>query len=164
MNLLPANPALHGPLLALAAAVTLGAAFIAQYGFGLAPCELCLWQRWPYLAVMIFGLLSVVMPAARFWLVLLAALAFAATSGVGLFHAGVEQGWWKGLSTCSGGATATTLEALRAQIAAAPIVRCDDVPFRFLGLSMAAWNAIWAGALCLLALKSAAIHRESREM
>lgn len=151
----PIAPPRSGPLLALLALFTLGAAFVAQYGFGLAPCELCIWQRWPYLVAAIFGLAAWPAAPLRPWLLRIAALCFLATSGIAVFHAGVELGLWQGLTSCSGGGTATTLEALRAQVAAAPVVRCDDVPFRFLGLSMAAWNALWAAALCLLALKLA---------
>ncbi|MBX3453225.1 disulfide bond formation protein B [Ferrovibrio sp.] len=143
---------LAGLLSAGLAAITLGAAFVAQYGFGLAPCQLCLWQRWPYAAAILLGLAAWRNQALRPWLLALTGLAFLATSGIGGFHTGVEYGWWKGLESCGGGSTAQSLEALRAQIMAAPIVRCDEVAFRFLGLSMAAWNAIWGLALAVLAL------------
>jgi len=146
---------LAGLLSAGLAAATLGMAFIAQYGFGLAPCQLCLWQRWPYAAAILLGLAAWQNAKFRPWLLGATALAFLATSGIGAFHTGVEYGWWKGLESCGGGATAQSIEALRAQIMAAPIVRCDDVAFRFLGLSMAAWNALWGLALALLTLSFA---------
>lgn len=157
------NPKLAGPAsaplafasLAFAAlsALTLGMAFLSQYGFGLAPCELCIWQRWPYAAVILLGLAAWKLERLRLPLLSLIALAFAIDSGIAVFHVGVEQTWWAGLSGCSGGSTAQSLEALRAQVLAAPVVRCDDVAFRFLGLSMAGWNALWAALLCLAALK-----------
>ncbi len=146
---------LAGLLAAALAAITLGAAFIAQYGFGLAPCQLCLWQRWPYAAAILLGLAAWRNAKLRPWLLGLTGLAFLATSGIGAFHTGVEYGWWKGLESCGGGGTAQSIEALRAQIMSAPIVRCDEVAFRFLGLSMAAWNALWGLALALLTLSFA---------
>ncbi len=143
---------LAGAGLALLSAATLGAAFLAQYGFGLAPCQLCLWQRWPYAAAIFLGLAAWKLERLRPLLLALTALAFFITSGIGGFHFGVEQKWWTGLESCGGGSTATSLEALRAQILAAPIVRCDEAAFSFLGLSMAGWNALWAALLGLLAL------------
>lgn len=147
--------ALAGPFFAALAAATLGMAFLAQYGFGLAPCELCLWQRWPYAAAILLGLAAWKLDRARPLLLGLVALAFAATAAVGVFHFGVEQKWWEGLSGCSGGSTATSIDALRAQILAAPVVRCDDIAFSFLGLSMAGWNALWAALLAVLAAMKA---------
>jgi len=149
------SPALAGPFFAALGAATLGMAFLAQYGFGLAPCELCIWQRWPYAAAILLGLAAWKLERARPALLGLVALAFMATAAVGVFHFGVEQKWWPGLSGCSGGNTATSIEALRAQILAAPVVRCDDIAFSFLGLSMAGWNALWAALLALLAATKA---------
>ncbi|WP_430397885.1 disulfide bond formation protein B [Ferrovibrio sp.] len=142
---------LAGLLFAGLSALTLGAAFVAQYGFGLAPCQLCLWQRWPYAAAILLGLAAWRLERFRPLLLWLVALSLAITAGVGLFHTGVEQKWWAGLESCGGGNTATTLEALRAQVLSAPIVRCDEAAFSFLGLSMAAWNALWGALLAILA-------------
>jgi disulfide bond formation protein DsbB len=90
-------------------------------------------------------------------LVWLAALAIAASGAIGLFHAGVEQGWWEGLTTCSTVATGATPEELLKSIMAAPLIRCDQIAWSLLGLSLAAWNAIIslcaAGAIAWLSLK-----------
>jgi len=136
----------HAPgIVVVLASGTLGAALVSQYVFGLQPCELCLWQRWPYVAAILFGLAAVFVPARlRATLLILAALAFVATAGIGVFHFGVEQHWWAGLPSCSGGTSASTVDELRAQLMGKPIVRCDDIAFQFLGLSMAGWNVIAA--------------------
>lgn len=149
------DPRRSGLSLATLAVFTLGVAFVSQYGFGLAPCELCLWQRWPYGAAILFGLAALLLPRWRSALLVLVALSFLATGGIGVFHAGVEWKWWQGLTSCGGGPTATTLEDLRAQIMAAPVVRCDEAAIRVLGLSMAGWNAIWAAVLALVAFLAA---------
>ncbi|KFI31799.1 disulfide bond formation protein B [Haematobacter massiliensis] len=143
-------------LAALGSLALLLGAFAFQYIGGLAPCHLCLWQRWPHAAAIVAGVLALAMPAVRFWrfLGLLAALT---ASGLGVFHTGVERGWWQGPTTCTGGGDLSGLSTgqLLDQILSSPIVRCDAVAWQFAGLSMASWNAIlsfllalfWAAAL-----------------
>jgi disulfide bond formation protein DsbB len=149
------SPHRSGLLVALAAAGTLALVLIAQYGFGLPPCEMCHWQRWPHIAALILGLAAFALPRWRVQLLSLAALSFAITGGIGVFHAGVEWKWWQGITSCASSATPNSLEALRAQIMAAPVVRCDEAAIRVLGLSMAGWNALWSAALAVYALLAA---------
>lgn len=130
----------------LGAGGALVAALVSQYGFGLAPCEMCHWQRWPYFAALPIALAALRWPSRG----LLGALAllFAADAGLAVFHAGVEWKWWTGFTACSGGGTqALSVEELRAQILQAPVVRCDEPALVVLGLSMAGWNALLATAL-----------------
>ncbi len=135
------------------AALLLGA-FAFQYIGGLAPCALCLWQRWPHAAAVGLGAVGLVMPAA--WVAWLGAVAAAATGGIGIYHTGVERDWWEGPSTCtSAGVSGLSPEQLMEQILAAPLVRCDDVPWEMLGLSMASWNAVISFALVLVWLAAA---------
>ncbi len=149
------QPHRSGLLVALAAGGTLALVLIAQYGFGLPPCEMCHWQRWPHIAALILGLAALLLPRWRVQLLSLAALSFAITGGIGVFHAGVEWKWWQGLTSCSSTATPNSLDALRAQLMNAPVVRCDDAAIRVLGLSMAGWNALWSAALAVFALLAA---------
>ena len=133
-------------------AVLLGGAYISQYGFGLHPCEMCWWQRYPHFAALALALLSTVAPPRKAWIAL-AALAIAVSGAIGVFHAGVEYGWWEGITGCTaipGGDSGDPLEAMLN----APLVRCDEAPFYFLGLSMAGWNAVISigSALAILAL------------
>ncbi len=73
----------------------------------------------------------------------LCAVAFVINAGVATFHVGVEQQWWQGTEACgAAGTTARTIEELRAQIFAAPIVRCDVVPWSLFGISMAGYNVL----------------------
>ena len=75
----------------------------SQYLGGLYPCEMCHWQRWPhYAAIALAGLAFLPMsPCARKALVLLAATGIAISGAIGVFHAGVEYGWWQGFTKCS---------------------------------------------------------------
>jgi len=139
------NPA-AGPATLLAQRLALGVpalllagAYVSEYGFGLYPCEMCWWQRWPHFAAVALGLLAYVAPGRRAWIAL-AALAILVSGAIGLFHAGVEYDWWEGITGCAtlDVAGADPLEA----VLAAPIIRCDEAPWSFLGLSLAGWNAL----------------------
>lgn len=146
-------------LAGLGSALLLGGALFFQLVVGLAPCELCIWQRWPHLvAVIIAGILWFIPSRV---LMGLGAASAAVAGGLGVFHTGVERGWWQGPTTCSGtGADITGLspEQLFEQVMAAPVVRCTDVAWEMAGLSMASWNAILSFGLVavwLIAMKRA---------
>ena len=117
------------------AALLLGALAFQHLG-GLAPCKLCIWQRWPHGAAILIGLLALFLPGPI--LPLLGLLAALATAGVGLYHTGVERGWWEGPTTCTSAPVGNLTPAeLMDHIMNAPLVRCDDVPWQLFNLSMA---------------------------
>nr|WP_321252824.1 disulfide bond formation protein B [uncultured Ruegeria sp.] len=121
-----------------------------QYLGGLAPCKMCIWQRYPHAAAALIGAVAIAVPRVSV-LPLLGALAAATTAGIGVYHAGVEQKWWEGPSSCTSsdiGGLSTT--ELMDQIMNAPLVRCDDIPWEMLGLSMAGWNAVLSAGLVLV--------------
>ncbi len=127
----------------------LAGAFAFQHIGGLAPCEMCLWQRWPHAAAILIGL--IILFTAEEKLSWFAALATFTTAAIGMFHVGVEQNWWDGPTTCSaGGVSDLSAQELMDQILTAPLVRCDDIAWQMAGISMAGWNAILS--LCLTAL------------
>lgn len=136
------------------AALLLGA-FGFQYIGGMAPCTLCIWQRWPHGAAVIIGLLALVI-GGRYW-AYLGALAAASSAGIALFHTGVERGWWEGLASCSAGSIKglSVTELLDPSANVAPPVRCDAVPWEMFSLSMASWNFILSAALVIIWLAAA---------
>ena len=151
----------HAPALVLLASVgILGGALASQYLGGLAPCKLCHYQRWPYIATIVLSLGAVFAfrgLGARRVLLGLCGLLFLVGAGVAVYHVGVEQGWFQGPTSCSGPATeATTIEELRRQLLATPIVRCDEVAWSMFGISMAGFNLIASVILAALALYAAA--------
>lgn len=113
----------------------LGGAYVSEYGFGLFPCEMCWWQRYPHFAAIGFGLASFALSPARVW-VALAGLAIVTSGLIGGFHAGVEYGWWQGITGCSN--MPTNLNVM--DINSAPLVRCDMAPWDLFGISLAGWN------------------------
>lgn len=123
----------------------LGGALGSQYLGGLAPCEMCYWQRWPHgAAIVLAGLAFTAAPASERSriLTLLAAAAIAISGAIGVYHAGVELGIFEGLTSCAATASGASKSELLDQIMKTPLVRCDQVQFAFLGISMAGWNAI----------------------
>lgn len=145
-----------GRLVVLAAGgslALLAGAFVFQT-LGYAPCKLCIWQRWPHAAAIAIGALTLL--TGLRWLPWAGALAAATTGALGVYHSGVELGWWQGPTTCtSGGALTGSTEELLGQIMTAPLVRCDDVAWIFAGLSMASWNAVLSFALAALWIAAA---------
>ncbi|MXO91370.1 disulfide bond formation protein B [Pontixanthobacter aquaemixtae] len=119
-------------------ALLLGGAYVSQYGFGLYPCEMCWWQRWPHFAALALAILSCFIPPARFW-IMLSGLAIIVSGLIGGFHAGVEYGWWEGLTSCATAIGAGGGDPLDA-IMNAPLIRCDVAPWTLFGVSLAGWN------------------------
>ncbi|WP_394653594.1 disulfide bond formation protein B [uncultured Sphingomonas sp.] len=134
-------------------------ALCSQYIGGLYPCEMCHWQRWPhYAAILVAAVAFATQGGTRRALVLLAALLIAVSGGIGVFHAGVEYGWWPGITTCTSTVRPTgSPEDMLAQIMNAPMIRCDVAQWTFAGISLAGFNAIMsligASVVALLALK-----------
>lgn len=138
--------------LAVASVLALAAALIAQYGFGLHPCELCLYQRIPYSVILLTGVVGLVWRKGNM-LLPIALLALLAEIALAIYHVGVEQHWWLS-GGCSSGSTPDSLDALKADIMGAAIVRCDEAAFQFLTISMAGWNIIYASLLLIYAIIS----------
>jgi disulfide bond formation protein DsbB len=140
----------HWLALSISAALLAGA-YCFQYLLGLPPCEMCWWQRYPHFAALALSLLGFVVPQRRL-LVGMAALAILVSGLIGGFHAGVEYGWWEGLTTCSTG-TLVGDDPLEA-IMNAPVIRCDVAPWDLWGISLAGWNFLFStvGALAVFAL------------
>jgi len=122
--------------------------------FGLAPCKMCIWQRWPHGAAVLIGAAALTLPWAA--LPLLGALAAATTGAIGIYHSGVERGFWEGPSTCTAGDIGgLSTDDLMAQIMAAPLVRCDEVAWSMLGITMPNLNALFSFALVAIWLVAA---------
>jgi disulfide bond formation protein DsbB len=122
---------------------------------GMAPCHLCLQQRWAHAATIALALAAACLPRPRPWLAAAAALALLAGAGTAAWHAGVERHWWA--SACAIDLRGiASVEDLRRALMAAPVVRCDDVAWSLLGLSMAAWNGLLSAAAAAWALAALA--------
>ena len=136
-------------------AALLAGALGSQYLGGLHPCEMCHWQRWPHYAAVALALIAYLMRGSAdrgrsfVWLAALAIL----TSGlIGAYHAGVELGIFEGFTQCTSTSLSGSTQDILKDIMATPLIRCDQVQFEFLGISMAGWNAILSTAAALTIL------------
>jgi len=138
---------------AIATTGLLATVFVMEHGFGIAPCNLCLLQRWPHAAVIPLGLIAllpVISDNGRRILLLLCAIAFTTTAGIGIYHVGVEQGMFAGPTSCSGGITGDSIEELRRKLMAAPMVKCNEVAWSLFEISLAGYNVLASSALAVL--------------
>jgi disulfide bond formation protein DsbB len=139
----------------LTIAAVLSGALLSQYWGGLAPCELCLLQRWPWAAAIVISLIAIIVGsrAALPWITLLLAAVFAVGSALACYHVGVEKHWFAGPNACTGAATAAdTVESLKASILGHMPVRCDEPAWSLWGISLAGWNllaSLLMGGSCL---------------
>lgn len=143
-------------LAALGSAGLLLGAFAFQHLGGLAPCKMCLWQRWPHAAAALIG--AALLAGAPRGLIWAGAAAAASTAAVGAYHAGVEWGWWPGPSSCTGAGidlNAMSGGDLLSLEGPMGVVLCDEIVWQLFGLSMAGWNAVLSLALTLIWIMAA---------
>lgn len=160
---LRSRPDPHFVLASLLAVAAIGGAWFSELGLGYVPCKLCLWQRWPYyiaLPLAATGFVRMRQPEARGALLLLAVvlgLVFLVSTGLGIYHAGVEWKLWLGPSDCGGRVitNAPSLEDFRKSLEKARVVLCDEAPMRVLGLSFAGWNAVVSTVIAALFFSAA---------
>ena len=154
-----AKPATAAALAVFAlASATLAGAWYFQLVVGLPPCPLCLEERIPYHVVIPLSLLMAIAALVRappklltvgFAAIVVAVLCNAVLGG---YHAGVEWHWWAGPTDCTG--PLTDLKAggsLLSQLQSVRVVRCDQASWRFLGISLAGYNALISLALAAIA-------------
>jgi disulfide bond formation protein DsbB len=147
------------------AAIVMAVVLLAQYWGGLAPCELCLSERWPWDVAIVISFIAAMVGSrpAMPWVALLLAAAFAAGSVLAAYHVGVEQHWFAGPAACTAAAgTPTSLDALRAQLAHQQPVRCDEPAWFLWGISLAGWNLLASLVMTGICITAVATARRRR--
>ena len=156
---LPPSQGARALLIAAASIVILATVWILQ-GFGYAPCELCLTQRYAFYAAIPLALLTALISRSAHGLAragfALLALVFAANAVLAAYHAGVEYHWWPGPTACTGGMTGSlNVNDLVNSLNSVKVVRCDEVQLRIAGLSLAGWNVAASAVLAVYAAVAA---------
>jgi disulfide bond formation protein DsbB len=157
-----ANPAATAALIiALVGAATIAGAWFFELAIRLKPCPLCLEQREPYYIAIPLALIV----AFAAWrkapraIVIAGLLALAALmlwgAYLGVFHAGIEWGWWAGPQECSGAAPLGPATDFLKRLETINVTRCDEAAWRFLGLSLAGYNALISAGLAAVAMLGA---------
>ena len=148
----------HAGVVFVLSSLVLGSAYAFEHWGGLAPCQLCFWQRYPYFALIPLALIAVLVPGLRKPLIGLCLLAFLVGTGIAFYHVGVEAKWWPGPDACA--PVAGSIEDMLTREA---VVRCDEPATHWLlpfGLSMAFYNLVFSALMSVYCLY--AIARKSR--
>ena len=156
------DPALVAALIVAAAGtLTIAGAWFFELVIGLNPCPMCLEQRWPYYV----GIPLALLVAFAAWRKApravvaggLVAVALLMLWGVymGVYHAGIEWKFWEGPQACSGAPQLGPATDFLKRLQEINITRCDEAAWRFLGLSLAGYNALISAALAAVALAGA---------
>ncbi len=163
------TPRLPGLLVVLVSLGALAAAFASEYWGGLAPCVLCIYQRYAYGAAIAVGLAAFALGRHLGWrrvTIALAGLVFLAGAGIAFFHVGVEQLWWRGTEACHapGFDAGMSIAELRKQLLETAFVPCDEVRWSLFGVSIAGYNVLASLLLAGLSLRAAKTmgHRKRR--
>jgi disulfide bond formation protein DsbB len=147
----------------IASILVLGAALASQYWGGLAPCELCLEERWPWIAAIAVGSVAALGGSRRALprVALILTVVFACGGALAFYHVGVERHWFAGPAACTAAAGAAgTLEALKAQLLHQMPVRCDQPAWSLWGISLAGWNLF--ASLAMTGISLAVLVRSPR--
>lgn len=143
------------PTLVLASCVAaLGSAYVAQYGFGLQPCFLCLVQRVPFAAAAVLALMALAAsPRRARGLVRLAGAVLLLNGAIAVYHVGVEQFWWASAVCAAGDAAGPmAVDDLAAAMSRPVEAACDRPAWSFHGITMATMNVGFSTGLGLLTL------------
>ena len=136
---------------AFASSFLLTTAFWFEIVEGLYPCKLCILQRWPHafvIAIAFFGIISL----KKNWMVLLIALSSVSSGLIGLYHSGVEQRWWSGPYGCSNLLNhENNIQNLTTLLLETPVVKCDEIAWSLMGISMAGWNSLASFCITIFA-------------
>ena len=127
------------------------AAYYFEYIGGLFPCKLCYWQRYPHFMNIL------ILPVFYFFpmrsLIFIGMSSMLVSTTLAFYHVGIEQKYWPGPNSCSNASIeGLTTDQLLDQIMSAPIVRCDEIAWEFMGVSMAGWNVLISFCLFLTLL------------
>ena len=130
--------------------------YVLQYFFGMAPCDMCINERYPYFIVIILGIVSYGIKSNTKVVEIVTNLIFAIIYFIGLiysvYHVGIERKYWIGSSNCSSKINTLDIETLSSQLMEMPIIRCDEPTFLFNFISIAELNTIAMGVLLIFSL------------
>ena len=130
--------------------------YVLQYFFGMAPCDMCINERYPYFIVIILGTVSYGIKSNTKVVEIITNLIFAIIYFIGLiysvYHVGIERKYWIGSSNCSSKINTLDIETLSSQLMEMPIIRCDEPTFLFNFISIAELNSIAMGILLIFSL------------
>ena len=128
----------------LASSLMLLSAFYLEYFEGALPCELCITQRWFHALIITYSLISFFILDkfinVKVFILIVLSFTWLASAIAGLYHFGIEMNFWSGPDDCSSNIDFSK-DLLTYLLNKSPI-KCDEIMFKILGLSLAGWNAL----------------------
>jgi len=124
----------------------LSSAYFAEYVMKLAPCSLCIYARFPYLALIKLSITGLVIRKLSKYTMILIILTLFCASSIALYHSGVERGFWEPSKICN------TLIHIPDHLSVKDIRKmfesqentpsCTKAALKIFNLSLAEWNLL----------------------
>ena len=129
-------------------------AFYVEYILGHKPCNLCLFQRLPYILIIFLIILLLIFRNFERLIFLFLSIIFLSGALLALYHVGIEQGIFSESFVCKGDDNDGTLnkEEILKQLKIRQI-SCKDVTFTILGVSLATINTFVSTILAIITFK-----------
>ena len=129
-------------------------AFYVEYILGHKPCNLCLFQRLPYILIIFLIVLLLIFRNFERLIFLFLSIIFLSGALLALYHFGIEQGIFSESFVCKGDENDGTLnkEEILKQLKIRQI-SCKDVTFTILGVSLATINTFVSTILAIITFK-----------
>ena len=127
----------------LVSILALASAFFIEYILGHQPCNLCIFERIPYLLAIIIILLNFKFNQFEKFFILLLVIVFLFGAILSLYHLGIEQGFIQESLVCDlkSGSNLLSKEEILKQLQEKN-VSCKDVTFKIFGLSLTSYNIL----------------------
>ena len=134
----------------LVSILALISAFFIEYILGHQPCNLCIFERIPYLLAIIIILFNYKIDQFEKFFILLLAIVFLAGTILSLYHLGIEQGFIKESLVCDlkSGLNLLSKEEILKQLQEKN-VSCKNVTFKIFGLSLTSYNILISLLICI---------------
>ena len=126
--------------------------FILQYEYGILPCKICIWQRWPHIFNIFIALIIIYTSSIPNYIMVLGLINMFLAFILALYHYGLEQNLWDNVFSCSGEIKFNDLstEEILKNLNNTPIKTCEIEAWNFLNLSLTGWNLILTLFLSLI--------------
>ena len=118
--------------------------FILQYEYGILPCKICIWQRWPHIFNIILVLIILSSSLKTNFVFVFGLINMFLAFILALYHYGLEQNLWDNVFSCTGKIEFNELstEEILKNLNNTPIKNCEIEAWNFLNLSLTGWNMI----------------------
>jgi disulfide bond formation protein DsbB len=132
----------------LASAAVLGFVFAAEYGWGIKPCEWCIYQRYPYVFLAVLNFIWVFKPLSQHVQHIINTFILAINAMLPLTQVLIEKGYVNikcgAAKIGASGSVQGVLQTLMNHRS------CVKVTWSYLGWSMAQWHLIFASGILIV--------------